>query len=250
MAIETEIQDLYALIRGAKFANTLQDAAAAAGDGDYSAASRLVGAVREQFERKHSRTLKRDLNQVEAEATQEEAKRLASRQEKYRDVLLKFDEVLTALNRRAARVPQERSSNAREEAAGNPPIPPPIPADLLLQYEAAKSRDAKFQLIRQYFRVREVAVDHTLRNNACYFLRDNDRDYLVRIAIAEPTRESMAIEDIALEDIALEDIVSGEHLVSLSKTKFLEIGSKRRLVELAPKAPPPAPVDSSPSTLR
>lgn len=242
--IETDIQDLYALIRGARFANFLQDASAAAREGNYSSASQIVADVRDQYEKKRLRTLKKDPSQVEAEATPEEAKRLASKQEKYRGVLEKFDEVMAALNRRAAtqQSPTD-SSKAPARAAGKPPELPQIPADLLRAYEATQSRDARFQLIRQHFGVREVAADHTIRNDICYFLRDNDRDYLVRTAVAEPSSDAISLEDDA---ISLEDAVSGEHLVSLSKTKFLELGKRRRLVQLIPKAPQPASTDSDP----
>jgi hypothetical protein len=228
--IETDIQDLYALIRGAKFANSLQDAAAAAGQGDYSVAMEIVGNVRDRYEKAHLRTLKKDLSQVEAEATKEEAKRVASKQEKYRHALVKFDEVLTALNRQAVAQPtQESSSNAPVQATGKSPVPPQLPADLILEYESTDSRDARFQVIRRHFEVQEVAADHTIRSHTCYFLRDNDRDYFIRIAAADPSSN----------DISPEDAVSGEQLVSLSKTKFLDLGRRRRLVQLCTKASKP-----------
>jgi hypothetical protein len=235
--IETDIQELYALIRGARFANSLQDAATAAGQGDYSAAQKLVGDVRDHYEKIHLRTLKKDLDQVEAEATKEEAKRLANKQEKYRRALAKFDEVLTVLNRRPVAQPSVKSSgNPPARAAGKSPAAPLIPADLVLAFEVADSRDAKFQVIRKHFEVREVAVDHTIQDNTCYFLRDNDRDYLLRVAPKEPSSE----------EVSLEDAVSGEHLVSLSKSTFLNLGKRRRLVQLSPKAPKPVTADSNP----
>ena len=237
--IETDILDLYALIRGAQLANSLQDAAAAAGEGDYSSALQIVGDVRDRYEKIHRGTLKKDLRQVEAKATKAEAKRLARKQEKYRGALEKFDEILTVLKRRAAaQEAQKRSSPAPTQAAGASPVRPQLPADVILAYEFTDSRDSKFQVIRRYFEVQEVADDHTIQNNTCYFLRDKDQDYFARVVVAEP----------GSEDISLEDAISGKRLFSLSKTKFLDLGKRRRLVQLDLKATEPATAESKPPT--
>lgn len=218
-------------------ANPLQDAAAAARQGDFSAALQFVGDVRGRYEKIHSRTLKKDLVQVAAEATKEEVERLANKQEKYRRALAKFDDVLTALNRQiAAQRPHTVPSSAPDQSADKSPDLPQLPADVIFAYECADSRDAKFQVLRRYFEVQQVAADHTIQKNNCYFLRDNDRDYFIRIAVDELPRN----------DIALADAISGKHLISLSKRKFLELGKRRRLVQLEPRDLKPTAAEADP----
>lgn len=237
--IETDIQELYALIRGAKFANLLQDAAAAAGEGDFSSALQVVTDVRDRYEKTHRRTLNKDLDEVEVEATKEKAKRLAGKQQKYRGALAKFDEVLEVLKRRAVHQASQQPASP-SPPTGQLPTGPQLPAEVLSAYQSTETRDAKFQVVRQFFEVQEVAGDHAIQNDRCYFLRDNDRDYFIRVAAGGAGRE----------DVSLENAITGEHLASLSKTKFLALGKRRRLVQLerktstpqAPASPPPAGV--------
>jgi hypothetical protein len=235
IVIETDIQDLYALIRGARFANSLQDAAESAKEGDYTAALRIVGDVREQYKKKHLRTLKKDPSQVESTAKQDEARRLVSKQEKYRAALAKFDELLATLQRRAAVQKPQPAATVRPPS-GDSSAAPQIPAEFLQAYEGEESRDARFQLILRHFEVREVAADHTIRTDVCYFLRDKDCDYFIRIKVKAGSDDRLL----------LEDAVSGEHLALLSTTKLQKLGKRRRLVELDPKQPKPDAGDAVP----
>lgn len=115
---EADFQELYVLIRGAKFASTILDANAAFGEREYSVAIQHVRDVRGQYAKAHMRTLRAD---PIGKGGSKDAARLQRKQEKHQHVLNKLDEMLVDLRRMSDRWGnKERGPEAKPRAVGTP----------------------------------------------------------------------------------------------------------------------------------
>jgi hypothetical protein len=224
---EQDIQDLYTLVRGTPFANTLLEAASAFGQGDGSAALQLVQDVRDGYAKSRTRTLRADPDK--SGAGEKEIARLKSKQKKYNDVLAKFDEALAALDRQVKlnppKSPRPRPSSVSLSASSRES--PQLTEQFNTDYEAAQTRADQLQVVRRHFDMERINPEHEISNNLLYYLRDTEQDYVIRVSTKDPNSDQVSIASA----------ITGEQLTSLTKVKFRKLGENRRLVQLRARVP-------------
>jgi len=227
MVTETELRDLYDLIRGERFAYLLLDATAALREEDFAAAHKLVQQVRESYGKSHARTLRKDPSQLDPKTDAREIARLNKKQQKYRHVLEQLDAAGAWLQKEAARRPKKVKPQIKapptHDTSG-------LPDGFVAAFKGAQTIDERNRLVREHFAIEEVRPGHMFRRLSLYYLRDRSRDYFLRIT---GTRA---------EDVLLQRAITGETLKSLPEAKLIELGEQGKLVGVTakPRVEPPS----------
>lgn len=113
-----DLDDLYIFLRGARYANALGDAKKAFQERNYVETLRLVRDTGELHRRMHLQALK--LDPKKAGGGKKEVQKLLEKQEKIKNVLVRFDELVKQLEKMAKLTP---------EKANIPPAARPQPAE-------------------------------------------------------------------------------------------------------------------------
>ncbi len=224
---EEDLEELYVLVQGAPYANTVIDAQVTFSQKDYPATLRLIEAARERFRQSHSRTLRQDVatpGNASREARQQ-SRRDKQRQDRCKSVLDVFDDIIAILGRMI----KLRAGSAGTVPSGDATLT----TEVLLQpgssfrnaYETAHSTRVQLATIRRFFEVRLVSSAQDILQDELYFLRTKEQTYLVQV--------TQSVPDAA--EISVRVALSGQQMKPLSRQRFLEMGKRQSLVRLVPR---------------
>ncbi len=229
----SDLDALYARIKGSPSSNSLIDAKEALARHDYKQAIELVGTTKGLFETSHHKLLRDAARPTPGgpELSGKQAERRKQRQEKCQHTLAQFDEVLAALQRMMDWQHSIQESTDTSE----------YPAGFQTSFERAPGSEAQTQVVEQFYCREQITTADDIQTGAIYFVTTVDRNYLV-VASVKPNHP---------DEVSLRAAFSGKRLKSLSKQRFLELGAASRLFRLAPRPPTsqtpsePADVESS-----
>jgi hypothetical protein len=96
-----DLEELYLLVQGAPFANTVLDAKDSLAQNDLEGALRLIEASEARYRQSKRRILRQefDLSDGQTKSDLQQARRLKQRQERCRHVLAAFEDVMSSLRR-------------------------------------------------------------------------------------------------------------------------------------------------------
>ena len=225
---QEDLEDLYLLVQGAPYANTVVDAKAALALKDYSRTLQLMQSARERYRQSHGRILRQEFDRADDDKSRsKEQARQRQRQGQCRSVLAEFDEVIATLQRmvqmRAGKSPSASAhpgSTAASESTSR------LPPKFRREYESSHSTRGQIAAIRRHFEVQKVESVEHIDANELYYLRGKEHAYLICVSEVEPGQEMVPIR------LAL----SGQVMKPISKQKFLELGMRQKLLRLVPKA--------------
>lgn len=101
-----------------------------------------------------------------------------------------------------------------------------LPEGMRTEFEAAETPEEQLEVVRKHCRLKQVASERDIWPDTFYFLRSGKRTYLIRTAETIP-------EDV----VSMVSALSGKRVKPLTKGSLVDLGRRRRLVRLAPKAP-------------
>jgi hypothetical protein len=222
-----DLQELYLLVQGAPYANTLLDAQVALSQHDLGKTLELIQSARERYRQSHWRTLRHEGDpSTDAPPESRESARARQLLRRCQLVLEAFDDVIATLERmvklRAGKAPAAVVAAAKAAAR----LAPPLPAAFRAEYETAHVRRAQLAAIQRHFVVRRVGSENDIERDQLYYLQGREQTYLIVVSASEPNDENVAIT------LAL----SGQAMKPLTKARFVELGKKLRLVRLIPQA--------------
>jgi hypothetical protein len=226
---EADLDELYLLVQGAPYANTLLDAKLTLSHHDLAKTLQLVQSARGRYRQSHWRVLRRDGDEPAADAPgSRETARLRQQRARCQLVLEAFDDVIAILERmiklRAGKAPA--SARPRGSAATTAAATSILPDAFRVEYETAHSLRVQIMTIRRHFVVRRVGTDADIACDQLYYLHGKEQTYLIVVPSGEPSEEQIPIV------LAL----SGQIMQPIAKRKFLELGKQLRLVRLVPKS--------------
>jgi hypothetical protein len=263
-----DIQELYKLLRGSRTATTVLDARSLFIERQYGQARALLGDARDAFADSRTRLMRQapesksgsDKGQAAAEA-----RRLKRKQQKTRDILERFDELLKQLDRLARR---ERAST--DEAATDEPGTPPAAVDSPAAVNSAESSqpaanplaeppaarpasvdrafaeafrsshsDRGLELISGRYGFREVSTTGDIQPDALYLIHRGENNFLV--GTHDPP--------ISGDEVSIVNVADERPLKAFSVAAFLKLGRARQMVLLTqPESSPTAdnPNEESP----
>jgi hypothetical protein len=225
---EADLDELYLLVQGAPFANTLLDAKAALAQRDHPQTLELVRTARERFRQQHARTLRKGDERDEGDsAGAKEDPRQRQRLERVRLVLEAMDDTIATLERmiklRAGSAVAAREAAERKAA----PFAGLLSAQFRKEYEAAVTPRAQTAAIRRHFSLPDGGAEEELQEGQLYFLRGKDHAYLVVLG-ATNTEDGQVPLRLAL---------SGQVMRPVALDRLLDMARRRHLVRLLPRSP-------------
>jgi hypothetical protein len=122
-----EIDDIYVLIRGALYANGLNEAKTAFHDRNFVDAFKHVRETGELYRRTHLQTIKQD--PAKTGGGKKEIQKLRDKQAKIKDVLARFEAVVVQLEKMAKLQPDKAKPAARTVPKSAAQLPPEASAD-------------------------------------------------------------------------------------------------------------------------
>jgi hypothetical protein len=225
---EADLDELYLLVQGAPYANTLLDAKMTLSHHDLAKTLQLVQSGRSRYRQSHWRTLRRDGDETLAdEQGSKEGARLRQQLVRCQLVLEAFDDVIAILERmiklRAGKAPA--SARPKGSAAAFAVAASILTDQFRVEYETAHTLRAQILAIRRHFAVRRVETEADIERDQLYYLHGKEQTYLIVVPGGELSEEQIPIT------LAL----SGQVMQPIARRKFLEMGAKLRLVRLVPK---------------
>jgi len=224
---EADLDELYLLVQGAPYANTLLDAKVTLSHHDLAKTLQLVQSARSRYRQSHSRTLRRDSDETVAdEQGSKEAARLRQQLVRCQLVLEAFDDIIANLERmiklRAGKAP---ATAQRKGPAATSAVSSILSDQFRLEYETAHTLRAQILAIRRHFVVRRVETEADIARDQLYYLHGKEQTYLIVVPGSEPSDEQIPMT------LAL----SGQVMQPIARRKLLEMGQQLRLVRLVPK---------------
>ncbi len=225
---QEDLEELYLLVQGAPYANTIVDVQVSLSHKDYATTLKLIESARERFRQSHSRTLRQEISEGE-EATKEakrQARRDKQRQDRCKSVLDAFDDVMAILERMIKmRAGATGSSDEGDQESTTIQLLLQAGSGFRNEYETAQSTRVQLAIIRQYFDVKRVGGAPDIVPSELYFLRSKEHTYLIQVTNVDPGSDAIAIH------LAL----SGQRMKPISQGRFLEMGKRQSLARLVPK---------------
>lgn len=229
---EEDLEELYLLVQGAPYANTVIDAQVSLSQKDYATSLQLIESARERFRQSHSRTLRQDVTPDEDATEQEkkQARRDKQRQDRCKSVLAAFDDVIDILGR-MIKLRVGTSGSSREESGEHATVATLLQPGSAFrnEYETAHSTRVQLATLRRYFDVQCVSGLSDIQCDELYFVRSKEQVYLVCVTESDGEQEQVSIR------VAL----SGQRMRPIPLSKFLEMGKRQSLVRLVPKGSEP-----------
>lgn len=247
--IADDLQQLYMLLRGSRSAIQVLDAKALVQESNFVAAHEKLIDSRESYMESRSRLMKQDAAAMYTGKSKEDDRNrrtLLRKQEKTKEILKAFEELMPAIEKMSKRQQQTAAADAEaarvqaidetepEFDAGLPKDAPEneagiemlaTPADVsesfVRAYQGAIGEE-KLDVINEVFGFREVTSDDDIYPNAVYFIRTSQQMFLVR---------SPAILDDG-EPIRLTSLADRQNLQPFSRSDFLKLGTRRKMVLL------------------
>ena len=98
---EEDLEELYLLVQGAPYANSVIDARMSLAQKDLATTLDLLESARERYRQSHRKTLRQDIGEVDEDkkGAKEKARRLKQQQNRCRHVLAAFDDTIAILER-------------------------------------------------------------------------------------------------------------------------------------------------------
>ena len=225
---EEDLEELYLLVQGAPYANSVIDARMSLAQKDLATTLNLLESARERYRQSHRKTLRQDIGEVDEgkKGAKEKARRLKQQQDRCRHVLEAFDDIVAILERMIKlRAGGKEATDLTGAKAATTRLLLQPGSDFRREYETASSSRLQLATIRRYFDVRRVSSSHDVIVDELYFLRGKEHTYLIQIQDVTPGGDKMPIQ------LAL----SGQLMKPISKQKLLDLGNRRTLLRLVPK---------------
>ncbi|MGB7328059.1 MAG: hypothetical protein WBD31_24500 [Rubripirellula sp.] len=263
--ITDDLQALYMLLRGSRSATSVLDARALVQDNKVAEAHIKLIDAREAYMESRSRLLKQDPEKQFAGKSKEDLRNrkvLLRKQEKTREILKAFDELMPAIERMAKREEAaaaiEEIKVAEEEAADTNDQPGSVqldddssyddelpddepsddeseddssvtlllkPSDVSEDFSAAFLRsddDQRLDLVNSAYGFREVEGERDIYPSAVYLIMTGDNSYLVKTAITAATDTT----------VSLSSLVDKQSFKPFSRSDFIGLGKRRKMVLL------------------
>jgi hypothetical protein len=222
--ITEELDNLYVLLRGARYANALGEAKKAFQAKDYAETLKLVRETGELHRRMHLQVLKQDPNK--SGIGKKELQKILDKQAKLKGVLERFDELVHRLEKMAKLEPEkpETPVSARPLPAPKPRPAPQLSADFLTKFQAADGGDAQFQTVCNEFIVTEVETEDDIKLGALYCLLHQGQIHLIRCSKI----------DGAPAMFTMQLILFARSLKPVPLEKLIDLGEKKLLHRIMP----------------
>ncbi len=229
---EEDLEELYLLVQGAPYANSVLDARACLAQKDNEAAVKLLESARDRYRQSNKRILRQEVRATDEDPkdVQRQDRRLKQKQDRCNAVLEVFDDMVSILNRmirlqaggkRSTDVPTSSTQTVEELLKEGAPF--------RVEYETAHSTRVQLAVIRRYFEVQRVASRQDINASGLYYLRGKEHTYLIQV-------KNVAAEG---DDLPVQLALSGQPMQPISRARFLEMGQRKRLVRLVPKGDEP-----------
>ncbi len=247
-----DLQELYKLLRGSRSAMIVLDARAQFADRQWEKALALLQEARDTYAESRTRLLRQDPEDVRGkdQDAQRQTRRIKRKQDKVREILDTFDELLPQLEKLAKRQQQrdekqvtaptlaaEESSAPVADADQEPQQPPDVddfsvarPADVTDEFATAflqSTGDDQLGLISRYFGFREVSSDRDIHADALYFIRSGEKSFLVR-TLGNATSDT---------EVTLASAIDETPMKPFQPKAFIKLGKKRKMVLLTTRSP-------------
>ncbi len=222
---EEDLEELYLLVQGAPYANTVLDAKTCLAQKDYEATLALIESARDRYRQSNKRILRQVIQGDEPpKEAQRKTRQLKQKQDRCNSVLEAFDDLISVLGRMIKL--RAGGKSASEPAA-------PITTEQLLrqgsafrvEYETARSARVQLAVLRRYFDVKGVTSQQDMVADELYFLRGKELTYLIQLRDVSDECDELPVQ------LAL----SGQMMQPISRAKFLAMGQRNTLVWLVPK---------------
>ena len=241
-----DFQDLYKLLRGSKSAFAVLDARTLFIDNQFRAALAKVIEAQESYQQSRSRLMKSaakdQVNPREKDA-ERQIRKIERKQEKVREILKKFDEVIPPLTKKADReepieiaadqvfdseadatqatVTESGIQDTIEMDDERPAAPEDVTAEFVARFLKSEG-DEQLDLISAHFGFRPVESEEDIFANSLYFIRIEDESFLVY------TGDEAAMSN----GVPLVSAVDKIPMKTYTQEAFLRLGARRRMVLL------------------
>ena len=222
--ITEELDNLYVLLRGRRYANALGEAKKVFQAKNYAEALKLVRETGELHRRMHLQVIKQDPNK--SGIGKKELQKILDKQAKLKDVLECFDELVHRLEKMARLEPEEAKTpvSARPAPAPKPKPALQLSADFLAKFQAADGGEVQFQAICNEFIVTEVETEVDIELGALYCLMHQGQIHLIQCSKIDGTPAMFTMQLILFE----------RSLKPVPLEKLLELGEKKLLHRIMP----------------
>ena len=231
-----DFQDLYKLLRGSKSAFGVLDARTLFLEKKMQAALAKIVDSRESYSTSRTRLMKQDAKkQVDAKAkdAERQIKRIERKQEKVREILKKFDEMMPALEKLAAKEHEKESAQQQDAVHDDGGVAietqtgvrPVAPKDVSVEFAARfieTEGDKQLELISGNFGFQPIESEEDIFPNSVYFIRIQNESFLVH------TRG----QDEMGDDVPLVSVVDEMPMKTYTRDAFVRLGTRRRMVLL------------------
>jgi len=223
--IAEELDNLYVLVRGALYANGLNEAKKAFQAQHYAETLRLVQETGELHRRTHLQTLKQDPEK--AGLGKKEVQKLRDKQAKIKNSLQRFAELVQRLEKMAHLQPVKSKApiSTRPQLASKTLPAPPLSEAFRAKFQAAQDGEAQFQTVCEHFTAMAVDAEEDIKLDGLYCLQNQGQIHLIRCSKIEETPAMFTMEMV----------FSGKPLKPIPLEKLLEFGGRQLLHRLVPK---------------
>jgi hypothetical protein len=221
--LRQELDELYVLLRGAVYANSITAAKAAFAAKDYAEALRLVRTTGDLHRRANLQLVQQDPDKVGR--NKQEAEKIRAKQEKLSGTLTLFSDAVQQLEKLAKVQPEK------------PPAPPPPKRELVEEppailsdefidkFQSAFDEKEQFHAVCGFFNTRSVATEKDIHIGDLYCLRHQGQILLLRCAKRESSPPT----------VTLEPAMPGRPIKPIALEKLLEFGTTQQLTRLQAK---------------
>ena len=233
-----DFQDLYKLLRGSKSAFAVLDARTQFIEKKMQLALSKLEEAKQSYEQSRSRLMKLPAEkQIDAKAADadRQLRRIERKQEKVREILKKFDEIIPVVAKLATKEKAKLTEIKEDDTSVTDPSleatveidreRPVMPADLSLEFTKRfleTEGDEQLELISRHFGFRPVASQDDIQPNSVYFIKVEDESFLVHTKGQESLTEGVPLVS-AVDEIPMK---------TYSHEAFLRMGERRRMVLL------------------
>ncbi len=228
-----DLQDLYNELRGSRSSFPITDARGMFMDRQMQAALAKVQESYELYRESRYRILRQDpAKQVDAKAPDREAqiRRLTRKQNKAKEILAKFEELLPELTKLAdkEKAKQAAAVVVKDEAAAAQRSPFAVESDfdrVFLDGFQESDGDDQLDLVSSQFAFKPLAIESDIQFGAIYLLRDDGKSLLIRAD--KSTSGDRSITGV--------DIHRPENAIQLTHSSMIQLSQDRKLVVLLPQ---------------
>ncbi|MGB7344545.1 MAG: hypothetical protein WBD20_10050 [Pirellulaceae bacterium] len=242
-----EYQDLYKLLRGSKSAFTVLDARTLFIEKKTAQSLEKIQEARAAYEQSRSRMMKQPAaKQVDPKAADadRQIKRIERKQDKVKEILKAFDEMMPKLQKLVDREGTPKKAEAEVDPESKPIEVPRPSADSLASdlehgtYERPANRndltelfiarfnqlegDEQLLWIGKHFGFREIKGDEDVHPDSLYFIKIQDESFLVQTRSAEDLKDGIPLFSVAC-NIPMK---------TYTREAFVRLGQRRRMVLL------------------